>query len=259
MDFSWVPAAVVGFATGFLSGQFGIGGGIITTPAIRLVLGGSELIAVGTSLPVVIPTALTGVIAYTRRGLVDLRVGLTIGGVGAIFSILGAWATSLVGGDVVLMVTAALICWMAVDMALLALAPARTADERERHGVRARSWLWMGALGVITGLYSGFLGLGGGFVVVPALVRYFGFDAKRAVGTSLVAVLALAVPGTITHYLLGHIDSGMALSLSLGVIPGALLGARVTALSREKTVRIGFAVLLLVVGVALGVTEIRGM
>lgn len=258
MDLSWVPAAAVGFASGYLSGQFGVGGGIITTPAIRLLLGGSELIAVGTSLPVVIPTALTGVIAHSRKGAVDFRTGLAVGGVGAGFSVLGAWATSLVGGDVVLVLTGALICWMAVDMLLLAFAGHRREHLRERHAERRRSLAWLAGLGVVTGLYSGFLGLGGGFVVVPALVRYFGFDAKRAVGTSLVSVLVLALPGSVTHYLLGHIDVPMALSLAGGVVPGALLGAHVTSLANERTVRIGFASLLLAAGALLAITEIGG-
>lgn len=256
MQGSVLPAIGVGFVAGYLSGQFGIGGGIITTPAIRMLLGGSELVAVGTPLPVIIPTAITGVVEYARRGLLDLRAGLTVGSVGIVFSVLGAWLTSIVGGDFVLYVTAALIAWMAIDMLHLALRPEPPAHVVQACASRRGSWAWLGAIGVATGLYSGFLGVGGGFVVVPALVRFLGFDAKRAVGTSLVAVLMLAVPGTITHYLLGHIDVAIALGLSIGVVPGAMLGARVTAGARERTVRIGFALMLLVVGGLLAANEL---
>ncbi|MBN2248619.1 MAG: sulfite exporter TauE/SafE family protein [Coriobacteriia bacterium] len=256
MTGSWLPAVAIGFAAGYLSGQFGIGGGIITTPAIRLLLGGSELVAVGTPLPVIIPTAISGLVEYARRGLLDLRAGLSIGIVGAGFSVLGAWLTSLVGGDFVLYVTAALIGWMAIDMLHLALRPDPPAHLVEATDRRRGSWAWLAAIGVVTGLYSGFLGVGGGFVVVPALVRFLGYDAKRAVGTSLVAVLLLAVPGTITHYILGHVDVSIALGLSLGVIPGAMLGARVTARIKERTVRIGFAILLLGVGGLLAANEL---
>lgn len=256
MAASWPLAVAIGLLAGFLSGQFGIGGGIVTTPALRLLLGAPELIAVGTPLPVIIPTAIAGAIAYARRGLADVRTGVALGIAGGVFAVLGARATTLVGGDVVLLVTAALICWMAVDMLLLALRPARPQHERDAHAERTRSWLWIGALGAATGLYSGFLGLGGGFVVVPSLVRYFGFPAKRAVGTSLVVVTLLAIPGTVTHYLLGNVDPGLAAALALGVVPGALLGARVTALANERSVRIGFAVMLLVVGAVLAASEI---
>jgi uncharacterized membrane protein YfcA len=251
-----VPAALVGLVAGYLSGQFGIGGGIVTTPAIRLILGYPELIAVGTPLPVIIPTAIAGAISYARRGLLDVRTGVIVGVVGALFSVAGAWATTFVGGTVVLLVTAALVCWMAVDMALLAVRPDRSQGALTALRVRAASVSWLAALGVLAGLYSGFLGLGGGFVLVPALVRYFGFSVKEAVGTSLVAVSLLAIPGSVTHYLLGNVDVGLALALALGVVPGALLGARVTALARERSVRIAFAVFLFAVGVLLGVTEL---
>jgi uncharacterized membrane protein YfcA len=256
MPESLVPAAAIGFVAGYLSGQFGIGGGVITAPAIRMLLGGSALISIGTPLPVIIPTSITGVVAYARRGLLDVRAGLTIGVAGAVFSVLGAWATARVGGEIALAVMAALIAWMAVDMLHLALRPEPEAHVTAAHEGRRRSWSWLAAIGVVTGLYSGFLGLGGGFVVVPALVRFLGFDAKRAVGTSLVAVMLLAVPGTVTHCLLGHIDWAIALGMTLGVVPGAMLGARVTARARERTVRIAFALMLLGVGGLLGANEL---
>jgi uncharacterized membrane protein YfcA len=108
----------------------------------------------------------------------------------------------------------------------------------------------------VTGLNSGLLGLGGGFIVVPVLTRWFGFEPKRAIGTSLVVVALLAVPGSVTHWLLGHIDLRLALALSLTVIPGALLGARVTAVASDRLVRVGFAVLLVAAGVLLIVNEL---
>lgn len=256
MDASWPLALLIGLAAGYLSGQFGIGGGIITTPALRLLLDQPELIAVGTPLPVIFPTAAAGALSYARRGLVDWRTGVTSGLVGGVFSALGALAATRVGGSAVLIVTAVLIVYMAVDMTLLALRTSRDTERAEDERVLPkRSWVWSVGLGVIAGLYSGFLGLGGGFVVVPALVRLFGFPIKKAAGTSLVTVMLLSVPGTITHYLLGNIDVGLALALSVGVIPGALLGAQVTARASERTVRVAFAAMLLVVGVILGVSE----
>jgi len=253
-------SAAIGLVSGFLSGQFGIGGAMVTTPAIRLLLGQPELIAVGTPLPIIIPTAISGAIAYGRRGLLDTRAGLIIGLAGSLASVLGAWLTKLVGGSFVLVVTAVVICYMSVDMALLAFRKAPAEEEPGAvpalpHGVVRHKTPWLAVLGLITGLYSGFLGLGGGFIVVPALIRWFGFDAKRAIGTSLVVVSVLAVPGSITHYLLGHVDLALAASMMVGVVPGALLGARVTAVANERTVKIAFALLLLVVGVVLALNE----
>lgn len=256
MPVAWPLTVAVGFAAGILSGMFGIGGGLVTTPAIRMLLGRPELIAVGTPLPVIIPTALAGAIAYRRAGLVDMRTGIVVGAIGGLFAILGARLTTLVGGDVVLILTAALICWTAGDMLVLALRAPRPEHERVAHAERTRSWPWLVVLGASAGLYSGFLGLGGGFVVVPWLIRFFGFAPKRAVATSLVVVCLMAVPGTITHYLLGNIDVGLALLLAVGVVPGALLGARITTITHERIVQVAFAVLLLFVGTALAATEL---
>lgn len=253
---SLAPAAAIGFVAGYLSGQFGIGGGIITAPAIRMLLGGSALVSIGTPLPVIIPTSLTGVVTYARRGLLDVRTGVAIGVAGAAFSTLGAWATSFVGGEIALAMMAALIVWTAADMLHLALRSAPEAHATAMREERRRSWFWLVGIGAVTGAASGFLGLGGGFVMVPALVRFLGFDAKRAVGTSLVAVMVLAVPGTITHWALGHIDWTIAFGLILGVVPGAALGARVTAAAQERTIRIAFAVMLLGVGGLLAANEL---
>jgi len=293
---AFVTSIGIGFASGILSGAFGIGGGIITTPAIRLILGAPALIAVGTPLPVILPGALTGAITYARNGVADLRAGVTCGLAGSLTAVIGAWATSLVGGEVVLIATAALIFYAAGDMALQAFrapkgpAAAEIAEVVAERGAPfvaeadpalvvpehvepvavpvepvavpvepAREALKLATIGVVTGLYSGFLGLGGGFVLVPLLTRWLGFDMKRAIATSLVAVTILAVPGTITHALLGHINWGIAIALSICVVPGAIIGARFTLGSSDRVVRLAFASLLLVVGVWLAATELFGL
>ena len=301
----------IGFVSGLLSGAFGIGGGVITTPAIRLILDAPALIAVGTPLPVIIPSALTGSINYTRNKTADLRAGVICGLAGSVTAVIGALATRYVGGTVVLLATAALILYTSADMLLQAFRPPKprvgleAGEERdafERAGValdgdgaatggaygersagRAGasaprkpsedserlappvaappppSVARLGTIGALTGLYAGFLGLGGGFVLVPMLTRWVRFDIKRAIGTSLIAIAILAVPGTITHAFLGHIDWRIAAALTVGVIPGAWLGARFTLGSAERTIRIAFAGMLLLVGVWLAVSEIAGL
>lgn len=355
----WIKTLVVGAVSGVLSGMFGIGGGMITTPAIRLLLGGSAIAAVATPLPIIIPTAITGAVGYVRRDLADVRAGFIVGAAGAVAAVAGAYATRWIGGSALLIATGVLVVYMAVDMALssrrsaagggrAAHAPegavsaseegpllvfdeaaaadsgsrgltggdgrALGADERS-HGsarpsgdlqapacitsdsqapaegsqaaacitsdsqavtctpqegpdraqeghdraqeepTRSAPALKLVLLGLGAGLYSGLLGLGGGFVIVPLLVRLFGFGTKRAIGTSLVAIAILSVPGTVTHALLGHIDWRLAIALSLTVIPGAWLGARVTAAASERHVRTAFAIMLAIVGVVMFANE----
>jgi uncharacterized protein len=267
---------VVGFVSGVLSGAFGIGGGLVTTPAIRLLLGFPELVAVGTPLPVILPGALTGAVTHARYGTADVRAGVVMGSAGVLTSVAGAYLSRLAGGVTVMLATSALILWAATDIVLqqrdASRAEARAAalpgeEEADPYaaltpapGPGARpSWLRLAALGTVAGLYSGFLGLGGGFVIVPGLTRFCGFSVKRAIGTSLVTVAVLAVPGTITHALLGHIDWALAATMAIGVVPGALLGARFTRGASERHIRLAFAVMLAVVGVWLAVSEIAGI
>ena len=268
------PAAsvAVGLASGVLSGAFGIGGGLLTTPAITLLLGYPALIAVGTPLPVIVPGALTGAASYYRRGLADVRAGLLMAAVGAAGSVGGAFLSRLVGGTGVLLATAVVIAGASVDMFLQQRSAAATvravpgeaeSDEglatvREPGSARPRVWTLV-AIGAVAGLYSGFLGLGGGFVVVPALTRWCGMPVKRAIGTSLVTVAALAIPGTIAHWYLGHVDWTLAALLAVGVVPGALIGARLTGRASDRSVRLAFAGLLAVVGVWLAVSQLTGL
>lgn len=273
----------IGLVSGVLSGAFGIGGGIITTPGIRLLLGAPALVAVGTPLPVIFPSALTGLLNYSRRGSLDVRTGVWCGVFGSAFAVLGALATQFVGGTVVMLATAALILYTAGDMILQLIWPPRlglvAAEEQDafsptdaapQDDASARLApgvspahapvpvpLWKLALiGGVTGTYSGFLGLGGGFVLVPMLTRWLGFDIKRAIGTSLLSIAILAVPGTITHALLGHVDWRIAAALAVGVIPGAWVGSRLTLGSSDRGIRIAFAVMLVVVGGWLAAAEL---
>jgi uncharacterized protein len=265
----------IGLVSGVLSGAFGIGGGIITTPGIRLLLGAPALVAVGTPLPVIFPSALTGLLGYRRQGLLEVRTGLWCGAFGSAFAILGALATQFAGGTVVLLATAALILYTSADMILQLVRPPRLglegSEERDaflpsRGGAEGEgsasqdtttrqthrpqpAALWkLAVVGGLTGAYSGFLGLGGGFVLVPMLSRWLGYDIKRAIGTSLLAIAILAIPGTITHAIMGHVDWLLAGTLIVGVVPGAWLGSRVTLGSSDRATRIGFAVMLIAVG-----------
>ncbi|MDP2183630.1 MAG: sulfite exporter TauE/SafE family protein [Actinomycetota bacterium] len=250
----------VGLLAGLLSGAFGVGGGVVTTPAIRLLLAEPALVAVGTPLVVIIPTAITGAWSYARRGMADSRVGLLIGAWGIVGTIVGAWGSARAGGSVVMIVTALLIGYMAVDMlrhaADLPVDGPSCPPVAESTDVTS---VKLAFLGGITGLYSGFLGLGGGFVLVPMLSRVFGFPIKRAIGTSLVAIAVLAVPGAATHWVLGHVNVALAAWLALGVVPGVLVGARLTAAANERHVRIAFAVLLGATGAILAANEFGWM
>jgi uncharacterized membrane protein YfcA len=273
MELRLLGTILIGIGAGVLSGMFGLGGGVVTTPAIRFFLGVPALVAVGTPLVAIIPSAVTAAISYVRQDLADVRGGAIIGVTGSGAAIAGAWATRLVGGRAVLVVTAGLILYTAFAMALQVVRPkspgTQPAEETEAPVVssanEAQETRWeraslpaLLALGVLTGLYSGFLGLGGGLILVPLLVRALRYPMKRAIGTSLVSISVLAIPGVIAHSVLGNIDWTIALGLAIGVVPGAAAGARITLGASERAVRIGFSVMLGLVGVWLAVSELAG-
>lgn len=248
----------IGFVAGVLSGMFGIGGGVIMVPAMTLLLGLDGLEAIGTSLPVIIPSAIAGAYSYLRAGVADLRGGLRLGIAGAPVAVIGAWLAEKAGGTVVLIVLAAVVLYTAADTLVQTFRPLRPSSPEtcaEADLEPSLPWSRAGAVGGATGLYSGFLGLGGGFIMVPMLRRFGRFPIKRAIGTSLVAIILLALPGSVSHALLGNADLELSALLALGVVPGALLGARVTIGASERWVRFAFACMLIATGAALMARE----
>ena len=115
--------------------------------------------------------------------------------------------------------TAVLLAWQSIQ---ILRGRSRTTALEERP---MPAWT-LASVGVIAGLLSGLLGIGGGIVIVPALAGMLGMPLKRALGTSLVAVVVLVIPGTIVHAVLGNIDWAVALFLTIGSLPGARLGRR---------------------------------
>jgi uncharacterized membrane protein YfcA len=91
--------------------------------------------------------------------------------------------------------------------------------------------------------------------MVPALTVLIGMPLRRALGTSLLVISVLVVPGTIVHWALGHIDWAIFLALTLGVVPGARIGARIALTTSERTLRVAVGTFLLVVAIAYGLAE----
>jgi uncharacterized membrane protein YfcA len=243
-----VLGIVIGVVAGVLSGLFGVGGGIITTPAIQELLGGSPYIAVGTPLPVAIPTALVGGYTYARAHEVSWRAVRFAAIPGIVGAAAGAWLTSLIDPHWLLLVTAVLIGWQAVRIG-------RSTRYRIRERRTTPGWQYA-VLGGFTGLVSGLLGVGGGIVFVPFVTTMLGMPLKRALGTSLVLIAVIAIPGTIVHAALGHIDWEIAFVLVLGVIPGARIGASIALGTRERTLRLLVGSFLLLVAAVYGIAEV---
>lgn len=246
-----VVGILVGFGAGVLSGLFGVGGGIITTPAINVLLGGSAIEAIATPLPVIFPTSLVGAFTYSRAGEVSFRAARWAIGPGVVGAVLGAALTERVNTHFLLFVTAILIAYTAVQVLF-----GKTYATRPRGSTPG--WQYA-AVGLVAGFVSGLLGVGGGIIMVPAFTTLLGMPLKRALGTSLVTMAALVVPGTIVHAWLGHIDWAIFAALAVGVVPGARIGARIAIETREHTLRVAVGSFLLAVAVFYGVRELAAL
>src|SRR5687768_8030030 len=211
-----------GVATGVLSAAFGVGGAVVSTPAIRA-LGVPALVAVGTTLPSVFPSAASGTARYAREGIVDWRVVRWTTPTGIAASVAGALLSRVVPGEghLLMLATAFLLGFTAFRMARQP--SSGEAGQSEEKPV-APSGALLASIGALAGLLSGLLGVGGGIVMVPAFSELARLPVKTTVASSLACVGIFAIPGTVTHAVLGGIDWRFAALLAIGVIPGARLG-----------------------------------
>jgi uncharacterized membrane protein YfcA len=239
---------LIGLVAGILSGLFGVGGGIVMAPGIRIVLGGDPLVAIATPLPAILPTALAGAVTYGRAREVDIRAAGWMIAAGLGGSVGGATLTALVHPQLLLMAIAVLLGWQAIGVL--------RGRSSGRASSRATGPIPYLAIGLVAGLLSGLLGIGGGLVMVPLLSGWLGVPLKRVLGTSLATIVALVIPGTIVHAALGHIDWLICLTLIIGGVPGASVGARIGLGARERTLRILVGSFLLLVAAGYGAREL---
>ena len=253
---------LIGFAVGAFGTLIGAGGGFILTPILLLLYphdSAQTLTAI--SLAAVFFNAASGTSAYARQRRIDYRSALTFG----LATLPGAVAGASVVGDVsrhvfdVIMgaVLAGLAVWLLAGERWPLPQPRRYLEERtivDRQGERYeyRVSLRRGALySVGVGFLSSFLGIGGGVIHVPLLVRALGFPTHIATATSHFVLAIMAGAGTATHVALGSFHHGHGLrraaSLSIGVVAGAQLGAHVSLRLRGAVIQwlLGMALLAL--------------
>jgi uncharacterized membrane protein YfcA len=254
----------LGVVTGIMSGAFGVGGAVISTPGIRL-LGATPIEAVGTTLPSVLPSALSGTLRYTREHLVDWRAVALTTPAGIAAAVGGALLVPHLPGDghPLMILTALLLFVTGVRMTTVGGRPSREeppvvasrAVAPPMAVVTARRDQLV-ATGVLAGGLSGLLGIGGGVVMVPAFTQWARMDLKRGIATSLVCVGVFAIPGTITHAIEGDIDWRFAVWLCVGVVPGARIGAALSLRTGERRLRLLVGGFLSALAVVYAVSEI---
>ena len=275
---TWEQAAALGalgFALGIVSGLFGVGGGFLSTPLLKILFGFDYTLAVASSLVNIVGTSAAGTISHYRRGNVKSKA-IALIGVGSIVGVLigdavlqgmihwfGNDYTNVMHGMYIVLL--GVIAWRVAgrgketptDHGLLhrlPLGPRVDLGGAHLHGLSAPG---LAGLGVLGGLLAGAMGVGGGVLFVPILILAVGFTAHQAVGTSLGTMLVGAAVGVAVKGWRGEVDMGIGMALLVGSSIGAQAGAAVCEKLHARRLKQYFAVLVLLAAVLVAADLIR--
>ncbi|PTW49586.1 sulfite exporter TauE/SafE family protein [Rhodovulum kholense] len=261
----------LGGIVGILSGMFGVGGGFLLTPLLFFI-GIPPAVAVATQAAQIVASSISGVLAHFRRKTVDLRMGTVLLAGGMCGAVLGVWIFNLMRGigQVDLLVKLCYVVFLGVIGALMFI-ESLAAINRTRKGVvrKRKQRIWFDALpfkmkfrtsglylsaipplivGAFVGVLSAIMGVGGGFIMVPAMIYLLGMPTKVVIGTSLFQIIFVSGFTTILHATTNHtVDLGLALLLLIGGVVGAQIGTGIGLKMKAEQLRIWLAILVLAV------------
>ncbi len=238
-------ATATGLAAGFLAGLFGVGGGVLIVPALVIVLGFGQRLAQGTSLAAIVPIAVVGVFGYARSGSVDWAAAVILAAAAAVGALIGTrWlhrlsqrALRLVFLAFLLVTALSLFRGVGSGTARTALDPVAAAG--------------LAAIGLVAGVIAGLLGVGGGIVMVPALVLLLSVPIAVAKGTSLAVIVPTAVVGTTRNLRVRNADLAVAVVVGVTGTASSSLGSRLSVAMDPRLSKVLFACLLVAVAVTL--------
>jgi uncharacterized membrane protein YfcA len=267
----------LGGVVGFLSGAFGVGGGFLMTPLL-IFLGIPPAVAVGTQSSQILATSFSGVLAHMRRGNVDVRMGIVLAIGGLLGSVIGVWLFGVLRrlGQIDLSISLAYVLFLGAIGTLMLVESVRawlrvrgrrdTFTKRHRHlwlhGLPLRirfhrSRLYISALmplglGVVAGILVAIMGIGGGFLLVPAMIYLIGMPTGVVIGTSLFQICFVTAATTFLHAVNNQtVDVILALALIVGGAIGAQFGSSAGDRLPAEQLRILLAVTVLAVCVKL--------
>ncbi len=249
MLFQYAGIFTIGIVVGFLGGLFGKGGSAIATPMLSL-LGIPGFIAVAAPLPATIPGTLIASAEYWRSNLLDRVVVLWSILIGVPATIAGSYLTEYTGPTPLLIITGLLVLGFGISFLLFPQEkkdhshPEEPAAKKQNPGWYCRLVL----ISLFIGLISGLLANSGGFLLAPSYARILRQPIKQAFACSLAVSAFLALPGTIVHASLGHIDWMVTLILGLGSVPFSMLGAKVAIKSKSSLLETIYGLLLTILG-----------
>jgi uncharacterized membrane protein YfcA len=269
----------MGGVVGFLSGLFGVGGGFLMTPLL-IFTGVPPAIAVGTQSNQLVAASVSGTLAYLRRGQVDVKMGLVLLAGSVAGTVVGVWIFGLLKalGLIDLVISLSYVVFLGIIAALMLIESLRTMLQVRRgppergklhrhawfHGLpfktrfpRSRLYISVAvplAVGAFGGILTAIMGIGGGFILVPAMIYLLGMPATLVAGTSLFQIIfTTAIATFLQAYQNRTVDALLALLLIAGGVVGAQFGTRAAGRIKGEQARALLAAMVLAVCVKLAV------
>jgi len=262
----------LGGIVGVLSGMFGVGGGFLITPLLFFI-GIPPAVAVATSTNQIVASSISGVLAHFKRKTVDTKMGLVLLIGGLIGSALGIMIFNYLRslGQVDLLVQLCYVVFLGAIGALMFVESLRAIRRASKPGARPvrRKHNWVHALpfkvkfrvsglyisvippvlvGVLVGMLAAIMGVGGGFIMVPAMIYLLGMPTKVVIGTSLLQIIFVAAFTTMLHATTNYtVDVVLAVLLLVGGVIGAQVGTRIGLRMKAEQLRIWLAIMVLAV------------
>ena len=262
----------LGGAIGGLSGMFGVGGGFLMTPRL-IFLGVPPTVAVGTGTNLIVASSVSGMMAHWRRGNVDFRMGALLfsGGIGGSWLGVSLFKALREAGQIDLVISLFYVVFLTIVGGLMGFESVRAAlrrNARRRQKAHQHNWfhglplklrfrrskLYVSALppvivGFLMGLLAAFMGVGGGFIMIPVMIYLIGMPTSVVVGTSLFVIVVVSTVSSFAHAVQNHnVDIILALLLALGAVIGAQYGSRFGQRIQGEYLRGLLAVMVLAVG-----------
>jgi len=271
----------LGGGVGFLSGLFGVGGGFLMTPLL-IFIGIPPAVAVATEANQIVASSFSGVLAHWRRRTVDFKMGLVLLAGGLVGSAIGVQIFSVLRalGQVELLVSLCYVVFLGIVGTLMFIEsiqalrkskrgqPPRRRGHHWSHGLQFKmrfraSNLYISAIppfsiGALVGVLAAIMGVGGGFIMVPAMIYLLGMATTVVVGTSLFQIMFVTGATTLFHAILNQtVDAILAVLLLVGGVIGAQIGVRLGPKLRGEELRVLLALLVLLVCFKLGADLVR--
>jgi uncharacterized membrane protein YfcA len=238
-----IISLAIGLTAGFFSGIFGIGGGLIMIPLMVGILKLGQHQAHGTSLVAIVFTGLSGAISYALNGSINLTAAIFLAATAMITARAGARYCNVLPEWKLKKYFGAFLILCAILLILKPFISKSTAD--------IPLYFQIGVFliaGAFTGFLSGMMGVGGGTIMVPAMVLLAGFSQHLAQGTSLLVMIPAGGVGAFTHWKLGNVAMGILAGLVPGIILGAYLGGYIVHFIPDTPLRLAFIAAIIFMG-----------